>query len=256
VTAASGSGDSAGVARSAARPPELPGPAATDTTGPPPFDSWALWGPAIGLFALLGLTTVLGTVGVVQLVRVVAAIDSDRSPGAVQDARDSASVAVAFLGLIAFGVLGFWVTWQFRHARHARLLGQRGGLAPGWAIAAWFVPVAGLVLVPLQLLQSGAAGRRGGERATGSVVAVLVWWLSFTVSVTLLLVVAPSLGEPDELGRADTAVELRSSRMALAGMVAGVAASVAAIVVVSVFSARQSAALRRREAAAGGSRSP
>ncbi len=47
-----------------------------------------------------------------------------------------------------------FIVWQFRHAKNARALGERGGLGPGWAIGGWFVPLANFVLPGVQIHQS------------------------------------------------------------------------------------------------------
>jgi hypothetical protein len=58
-----------------------------------------------------------------------------------------------------------FITWQYRHAKNARLLGQQGGLGPGWAVGGWFIPLANFVLPAVQLFGASAMSATGPTAA-------------------------------------------------------------------------------------------
>lgn len=83
--------------------------------------------------------------------------------------------------VFAVGLLSTIVTflyWLYVATRNLVGWGLRPRWAPGWAIGAWFIPVADLVL-PLLVVRE-AARRSGSGR--GGAALVVVWWVVFLVA--------------------------------------------------------------------------
>ncbi|MEY2406482.1 MAG: hypothetical protein QOG39_1398, partial [Acidimicrobiaceae bacterium] len=83
-----------------------------------------------------------------------------------------------------------WVIWQFRFATNARALRGNYGLAPGWAIGGWFIPLGNFVLPQLQLFQAAKASAPdlppGHPAAAGTAPAsVPAWWIAYDVGAIL-----------------------------------------------------------------------
>jgi hypothetical protein len=135
--------------------------------------------------------------------------------------------------LLATGVV--WIIWQFRHATNAALLG-RSGLASGWAIVGWFVPLANLVLPQLAL---ASAARAGGRRAR-AVGALAAWWATSAVAYALFVVGTVLRPGDEDIGDLDT-FQL-ADRLVAAGAAMAVVAALLAVVVVRGLSADQAAA--------------
>lgn len=166
----------------------------------------------------------------------------------VQDADDLVAVTALFsaVSMIAAGIV--WLVWHYRVAQNAETLGKRQGLSAGWAIGGWLIPLANLVLGPLQLLQSAkwsdpeAPGKAG--RAPG---VLVVWWVLWVVQ-TLISLASGRFAFGD--GSLDEDVDLEEFRSAdqtggLSGLVLA-AAAVAAILVVREVTRRQRAAFAAR----------
>jgi hypothetical protein len=101
--------------------------------------------------------TVLFSVATVLRAAIVPLVsDRRRGSSADRDALDqAASLEGAAANIFSFGWLAFlalvvllMVLW-FRILNHAKQLGAGLRFGPGWAVGAWFIPVANLVLVPL-----------------------------------------------------------------------------------------------------------
>ena len=71
--------------------------------------------------------------------------------------------------LVTFGCLVFLCIWSFRATKNARLLGLRTAFSPGWAVAAWLIPVA-MIVMPLFVLRDLFPEGHGGRQRA------LVWW--------------------------------------------------------------------------------
>jgi hypothetical protein len=125
-----------------------------------------------------------------------------RAWNALQDGRESEASRIynhanegfnawSILGLLGTLSLVFLIIWMWRSAHNARALGRTGArLSPGWAIAAWFIPLASYVL--LYLLYSDLwrssdpdAPRGDGWRSQpGSSLIRTFWFLHVAASIT------------------------------------------------------------------------
>ena len=73
--------------------------------------------------------------------------------------------AIVLLGYVSIAVLVVMIIWMWRSAHNARALGRTGArLAPGWAIASWFIPVASWVLLYLLLSDLWRSSEPGSTR--------------------------------------------------------------------------------------------
>ena len=162
----------------------------------------------------------------------------------VSDADDlAAGAAVLYLlALLATGIV--WIIWQFRHAKNAEVLGKRDGLGAGWAIGAWFIPIGGAVLGPLQLFQSAKASDPEGRGRVPGLVAV--WW-ALWVAQSLIGAVSGRFGFNTDAGSDVDIEEFRSSdQLGSVGAFVTAAAAIVAVVMVRQLTARQRQALANR----------
>lgn len=201
-----------------------------------------LAGLATALSILLGVAT-LASLAVATSLANRAAILGDGppwGPDELGDADDAVAgtTALYLLVLLTTGVV--WLVWQYRHARNADSLGQRGGLGAGWAIGGWFVPLANLVLGPLQL--SHAARATSGRTPP----ILYVWWALWLLQPVVGLL-SGRLGFGDDEADGTGIDEFRRSD--ILGSVGGAlaaAAAIAAIITVRILTRRQQAAFEAR----------
>jgi hypothetical protein len=162
----------------------------------------------------------------------------------LQDA-DDVVVGVGVSLIVLFVVTGIvWVIWQHRHAKNARLLGQREGLGPGWAIGGWFVPIGNFFLPQMQLAQ--AAKVSDSDSSTGGRVppVLVVWWVLFGV---LGLAGRAFENGGEELTELSDVDQFRSEdQTAAVLMLLVVAAAVTATLMVRSLTAKQRRALTER----------
>ncbi|MGE3619379.1 MAG: DUF4328 domain-containing protein [Acidimicrobiia bacterium] len=164
---------------------------------------------------------------------------------------DSADDRVAlFTGLYGLGLLVtavVFIVWQHRFAKNAEAIGGRLGLGPGWAIGGWFVPVASLVLPPMQLHQAHRASARGtpaGARVGSGV--IVVWAIAWSLA-SIVFVVGLSMRPSDEEGDlriesvADVEAAADSDRVAGVGLLGLVVAAGLAIAMVRRLTDHQEA---------------
>jgi hypothetical protein len=79
--------------------------------------------------------------------------------------------------MVAAGVL--LMVWLDRVSRNARLVAPSAPMLPAWAVFAWLIPFANLVLPPRLLFDVLRAGAPREGRAVDLVV-VASWWLTWT----------------------------------------------------------------------------
>jgi len=144
----------------------------------------------------------------------------------------------SFAGAVGIAALVLLIVWTWRSAHNARALGRTGArLAPGWAIGAWFVPLANFVLVYLLVSDlwrsSDASSERGDgwRRLPGSPLVRL--WIVAYVGGVLLLFGAMGLAVTGVTGVSTTRTLL------VIGGVVGAVGTLLAILVVRDITARQ-----------------
>lgn len=229
------------------------GPHATSSMPMPPMRS--LKGLSVALLVLFVLIALVDIVGAGALFNRAGLLD-DFLDGAsptfqeVSDADDAVAGTLGFHILLVVAIAAVFITWQWRHAKNAEVLGARGGLGPGWAIGGWFVPVANFVLPGVQLFQSSkasdVAARQQGRPAKGS--GLVIGWAVVYAAAALLFIVGGGLRPADDEGnlQVDTPDDVRSAadgdRTAGAAMVVYVAAAALGAVMVRSLTAKQTAA--------------
>lgn len=122
-----------------------------------------------------------------------------------QDALDRAStiehlsdLATLLLALVLVGTAALFIAWLFRARRNVARAGVTARLGPGWAVGAWFVPVAGLWL-PEMVAHSTWRGSEAVQAGEGYVRdrthpwLLLLWWYGVVLAY-MSRVVAGRLG--------------------------------------------------------------
>ena len=156
-------------------PPPLPG--SVSGTGAPPSFAPPVWYPpasgpserpisralAVWLQVLLGCTAVLFVIAAFAVVSVRSAADSYFGSNGVTnysaaqtwvDREDTANAVIGFAGFLSIAVAVLMIIWAFQFTRAVdrhRPNGRRW--TPGWAIGAWFIPLANYFLCPAILME-------------------------------------------------------------------------------------------------------
>lgn len=146
----------------------------------------------------------------------------------------------SILGIVGLTALVLHIIWAWRSAHNARALGRVGArLSPGWAIGAWFVPLANFVLVYIlfsDLWRSSDPDTERGDgwrRLPGSQL-VRLWTVAYIGGLALLLTtMGLAIGGV-------TGVETTQALLAVAGIL-GAVGTVLSIFVVREITARQEA---------------
>lgn len=114
----------------------------------------------------------------------------DREASRIYQQANEGFNPVSLLGIVTTASLVLLIIWMWRSSHNARALGRTGArLSPGWAIAAWFIPFASLVLVYLlysDLWRSSdpESSRGDGWRAfPGSALVRSFWGLHVAASL-------------------------------------------------------------------------
>jgi hypothetical protein len=140
--------------------------------------------------------------------------------------------------LLGLATLVLLIVWTWRSVHNTRALGRTGArLAPGWAIAAWFIPIANFVLLYLifsDLLRSSdpAAGRGDGWRRAPGSGLVRVWVVAYVGGVALL-------GSAIGLAAAGVTDEAQTRGLLIAGAVVAALGTFLSIVLVRRITERQ-----------------
>ncbi len=101
-------------------------------------------------------------------------------PDEEANAADAAVLGTGgFLQLLYIATGIVFIIWQFGHAKNARTLGATGGLGPKWAIGGWLIPLANLVLPPLQLHHSSRVSRTGIGSQRSLSTLIVPWAITF-----------------------------------------------------------------------------
>ncbi|MFD9516109.1 DUF4328 domain-containing protein [Streptomyces sp. NPDC059979] len=187
-------------------------------------------GPGRGLLA--GVCALLSAAAAGDLfslyagVRAHSAVDGDGEFAFVSEDRwaalDMLFVRVNQVQVLAFvACAAVFITWFHQVRRRAGALepaGFRSG--PGWAVGAWFVPVACFWLPYRIAVQAWTAGLRG---AKGAFWPVNLWWASFACSVMLGQYASLRYRRAEDLGAFVDAVTLGMVADALNIVAAGAA---------------------------------
>ena len=205
----------------------------------------AIRGLATALSVLLSITAVAALVLAGALFNRASVLEDPfgASFDELQGADDGAAAGAGFflLSFVATGIL--WIVWQYRHAKNARALGQTDGLAPGWAIGGWFIPLANWILPGLQLKQAAEASDPTGARKAPPI--VIVWWILWAIGGFASFSTRNSGNE--EIASVDDIESFRTGdQLAAVGMLVVIAAALVAVVMVRSLSQRQHQAFAAR----------
>jgi hypothetical protein len=150
---------------------------------------------------------------------------------------------------LAAGIV--FIIWMWRLAKNNEALGRPGTLGPGWAIGAWFIPVANLVIpiIHLQQLWQGSEPTLGrddpGWRNQPRSGLLWAWWACFAGSnVAYWAANVVNNSNQQEVDRlADAVDDLRTAVTLLTvAHVLMIGAAVLGVLVVSRLTERQQAA--------------
>ncbi len=232
-------------------PYPYPGPYPTHT----PMARWYhVRGPVGALTVLLVLSAVANGLLILALLALRASVD-DYSGGAASlgDVEDMVGVVgLAFVAVSGLMIAVFVLTivWEWRLAKNHQLLGRPDtAFGPGWAIGAWFIPLANFVIPILQLrdLWKGSAPGlpRGSpvwkRQSTGAL--LWVWWGLFVASVVIDWISSISVDEEtDEISEVTGQLD-RLTGVAVLAYSLRIAAAILFILVIKRLTARQEAAV-------------
>jgi hypothetical protein len=254
-------------------PPPVPsaatyvGPYATGSIPLAPMRSLrGLWISLLVLFSLVGVTDIVLAGAFFNRASLLdRLVDGDYVYQDLLDADDSVQGAMVAHVLLAVALAVVFIIWQFRHAKNAQALGERGGLGPGWAIGGWFVPIGNYVLPGIQIHQSSrlsdpaVAGRPG---AKGKGAGIVIVWMALLATAAIVFIGGGGLRPTDDEGNVqingfdDIEAAASSDRMAGAGMVLFVGAAVAGGMMVRGLSTKQAIAYQARLGAVPGAPPP
>jgi hypothetical protein len=171
---------------------------------PPPPPNWGSAPAVVPFRSLRGLSvalTALYSVMIVVLLLGVGALAHRRSllvnyfngDNVTFDELDRAdnlvALAIGLWLLLAVAVFVLSIVWLYRACRNIDAFHVSPlRVGPGWAIGAWFIPVANFILVPRLILD---AWRAADPAATGNpgwqklprLTTVVVWWSLFAAAV-------------------------------------------------------------------------
>jgi hypothetical protein len=229
------------------------GPYATSSMPMPPMRS--LKGLSVALLVLFVIIALVDIVGAGALFNRASLLD-DVAGGEVpvfselEDADDSVAGALVFHLVMVVALAAVFITWQWRHAKNAEVLGARGGLGAGWAIGGWFIPLANFVLPGTQLFQSSKASdvqaRQQGRPTKGA--GIVIPWAIVYGLAALLFVVGGGLAPSDDEGNLqletvdDIETAASGDRTAGLALVTYVGAAVLGAVMVRTLTKKQTAA--------------
>lgn len=224
----------------------------------PPVQPRPLRGRAFAAQILLGSTAVL-TVGLLlsSLFR-ASFVESIFNGGDYSDDQAGfadLAVSVTLLTqvalMIATGVC--FILWMFRYVKNAQLLGHTG-FGPGWTIGAWFIPLAGWIIPPTQLLEASRASKldtpgTGQAPARGLIVGWAIFWAIANLTTSIANVLTPDIDAPtDDKYFADL---ITSDRLTAVASVPTAVAAVLAIMMVRSVTRTQNEAFAARMPAGG-----
>jgi hypothetical protein len=143
----------------------------------------------IALLAGWILAAALGAVFLVLEIGMLIGIRRGNPPSASQvDASDVRLWTISVVGFaLAVALAVAWLLWQHRaQANLSALGGGKPEFTPGWAVGAWFLPVANLVL-PSRAVRELVA-RSAGQGRAQAVGSVSRWWGALLAGLGLQVV--------------------------------------------------------------------
>jgi hypothetical protein len=152
--------------------------------------------------------------------------------------------AFSLVGLVTMAVMVLLIIWMWRSAHNAQALGRVGQrLSPGWAIAAWFIPLANYVLLYIlysDLWRSADPSTSRGDawRTLPGSWTLRAFWIFYVIGP--LMVIAPAV-----LAVTGVTDESTTQTLLIVGGVVGAVAALLNIVVVREITARQEALQER-----------
>ncbi|MEX1006840.1 MAG: DUF4328 domain-containing protein [Acidimicrobiia bacterium] len=120
----------------------------------------------------------------------------------LDDADDAVGATGSVLGFIMLAVFVVFIIYLFRASKNTELWDTSARTwTPGWAIGAWFIPLANFVIPVLVVLdiwrRTPERSANGEARTSPSTPVVVVWWVLFVIGTigTRLDVDYDTLGE-------------------------------------------------------------
>ncbi len=154
----------------------------------------------------------------------------------LDDATDFVNVTQALYFVLSIAILTLLIIYLWRAAKNIEMLGRHSpSLGAGWAIGAWFIPLANYILVPMVWAGAWkgsdttvAPGEPNWKRAALTPLLAL-WWVTYAVASLAYAVGTTAF--TDEDGLYDSIDDFRAaSTFSLIGSVVLVVSAVLAIV--------------------------
>ena len=121
------------------------------------------------------------------------------------DREDLGSALSAFQFLLAIAVFVLLVIWAFQLTRAVNRHHPNGRTwSPGWAVGAWFIPLASMVLCPMILWEdekiatAGASEVRDRWKSVRPRPGTIVWFVLWAIAGVLLTIGSDSLDRTDQ----------------------------------------------------------
>jgi hypothetical protein len=237
-------------------PPQFPVPPRPGGWAPAPTWYRSLRGLAVATNILLGIAGALALVAIPVLANARSVVHDNASSStffATRDVRDALAAASGVLGLfflVSIAIAVLWIIWMWRAATNTGLFGvARQRFSAGFAIGAWFIPLANFVIPGMQMAdiwRGSPTDAPGGTRR--STALVWWWWITFLLG-RITVFAAPGgvrLGRVYRLSDLDTRVAL-----SIIGNVFVAVSAVLAILVVRRITASQESGAARLSGALG-----
>ncbi len=155
------------------------------------------------------------------------------------DREDLGSALSAFQFLLAIAVFVLLVIWAFQLTRAVNRHHPNGRTwSPGWAVGAWFIPLASMVLCPMILWEdekiatAGASEVRDRWKSVRPRPGTIVWFVLWAIAGVLLTIGSDSLDRTDQADLPSRTSVMTGYTVYIVGALIGAtAAAVAALTV-------------------------
>ena len=141
-----------------------------------------------------------------------------------------------FVGLAVFVLLVIWAFQLTRAVNRHQPYGRRW--SPGWAVGAWFIPLANCVLCPMILWEdekiatAGATDVRDRWKSISPRPLVIIWFVLWAIAAVLLTFSADALSRTDESDLPSRSSVMNGYVVLTIAVLIGAAASVVAALTV------------------------